>query len=254
MSNPIWHAFNDLVTPKSILTMQNRPSENKHYKTFSCTLGNYRLKIDVPEGFGSMHGDQYGEEYFNKIVNFQMEETSKWLVFEKTINICIFSWYYKLKYLLGSDYGNSGNVLINASLVQTSGSLKSLSELKSFINNQYEETVKIRLAEIEADSSIDEDDEFEKEAHEDYLKSIKAEKPHRLIETSLNGTPCVYYEMNNTGNNERYYGVPLESNYFLLINVQARGGICNLKDPDKMNTVIEEDINSLVNKIQIQRS
>ena len=246
----LWRAFNELITPKPFLKLDNCPSKRPIYKTMKATIGLQRLEIDIPCGFGMFSRDEYPDSYFSKVVNLQMLEYQQWLIFEKSSQICFFIWDYKTRFLLGKEgLGSSGNIRIDVHIMPSDESMTSLRDLQFVISDVYREETSRQLREAQ-EVGVDKNDKFKLTQYEMKLNRLNNERPPEMEEVLISDTPYLFYELEEVRGRNRYYALLLDEHHYLMINLKTSIAGTTIEGLKQERIAHQEDMQHLLNGIR----
>ena len=246
----LWRAFNELITPKPLLKLDNCPSKQPIYKTLKATIGRQRLEIDVPSGFAMYSKDNYPDSYFNQIVNLQTLEYQQWLIFKKASRICVFIWDYKTRYLLGKEgAGSSGRIYIDVHVIPSDKALSSLSDLQSVISNVYQQEIDRQLKKLN-EAGIDKNDNFKLTQHKMILNKLKNERPPKMENVTIGDTPYLFYEIKEVRETSRHYALLLDAHHYLMINLETNIAGTTIEGLKQERIAHQEDMQHLLNGIR----
>ena len=246
----VWRAFNELITPKPLLKLDNRPSRQPLFKTMRATIGTQRLEIDVPSGFGMFSYDEYQDTYFNQAVNLQMLEYKQWLVYENAYRVCLFRWYYKTKFLFGKEgLGDSGDILLDVNVIHSEAPLKSDLDIQQAIRGEYRRIADRSIKE-ELEAEINESDGFEMSQRQARLKTLRKDNPKKFEEVIFAGVPSVFYEIEDVRDIEHYYAIPLDEHHYLMTRLKTYMATTSIEGLKQEEIAHKEDLAYLANSIR----
>ena len=247
----VWRAFNELITPKPLLKLDNQPSKQPLFKTMKVTIGTQRLEIDVPCGFGMYSYDEYQDTYFNQVVNLQMLEYRQWLVYENAYRVCFFRWYYKTKFLLGKEgLGNSGDIYLDVNVVRSKAPLKSALDIQQAITKEYRRIADRSIREMKEEEANASSSQFELSQRQARLKTQREDKPKKFEEALVAGVPSVFYEIEDVRDIEHYYAIPLDEHHYLIIHLKTYMATTSIEGLKQEDIAHKEDLAYLANSIR----